>query len=63
MSDRELNIPQLNRSSHGDPALFGYAPAPRVRDLGNQSVSMTAVEDTCDLGAFPTWIRDIFQVW
>jgi len=51
VSDWELNIPQLNRRSHSDPALFGEAPASSVGDLSNQSVIVTSIEDASHFGA------------
>ncbi|PYR86656.1 MAG: hypothetical protein DMG19_12480 [Acidobacteria bacterium] len=32
-------------------------------DFGDQSVSMTAIENAGDLGTLPPWIEDLFQVW
>ncbi len=37
-------------------------PASRVRDLGDQSVSVTSIENTRHLGALTTRIRDALQV-
>jgi hypothetical protein len=62
VSNRELDFPQLNGSGHRDAAQTGDAPAPGVRDLGNESMSVTAVENAGDLGALPTRISDGFQM-
>jgi hypothetical protein len=34
-----------------------------VRDLGDQAMSMTSIEDARDLGTLSAWIGDVFQVW
>ena len=63
MSDRELDLSQLNGRSHGDASQTGDAPAAGVRSLGNESVCVTTIENARDLSALPTGIGDCFQMW
>jgi hypothetical protein len=57
----QLSIAQLNGSSHGNAAVTSEAPAPRMGNLGDQAVSMAAMEKTGDLGALAFSVGDRFQ--
>jgi hypothetical protein len=50
-------------SRHRNSTEFGNAPASRVRDFGDQTVSVTAIENAGYLGALPARIGDVFEVW
>src|SRR5690242_9245429 len=62
MENGKLNVAQLYGCGHGDASVFGYAPAARVRNLCNESVSVAAVENTRGLGAPTLRIGDAVQV-
>jgi hypothetical protein len=61
MGARELSIAELNGSSHGNAAVTSEAPAARMGDLGDQAVSMAAMQEAGDLGALAFSVGDRFQ--
>src|SRR5690242_11023762 len=62
MRDGKLNLTELYFCGHGDASVFCNTPAARVRNLGDESVGMTAVKDTRDFGAFALRIGNAVQV-
>ena len=52
---------KLDRSGHGDASQSSDAPAPGMGDLGDQAVSMTAMEKAGDLGALALRFADGFE--
>ena len=62
MSDWELDVAELNGTSHGDATVPGEAPRPGTWDFSDQAMSMTAIENARDFGALPVWIGDVFQM-
>jgi len=59
VSHRKLDVAELNGSSHGDAAVWSQTPAPGVWDLGDQSVSVTSIEDGGHFGAFAAGIGNV----
>src|SRR5262245_51909678 len=62
MENGKLNVAQLYCCGHGDASVFGNAPAARVRDLCNESVSVAAVENARGFGTPTFRIGDAVQV-
>ena len=62
MENGKLNVAQLYCCGHGDASVFGNAPAARVRNLCNESVSMAAVKNARDFAAPTLRIGDAGQV-
>ena len=52
----------MNGGGYGDAAQTGDAPSPGGRDLGNESVSVTPIENAGDLRTLPARIGDCFQM-
>ncbi len=61
MGARELSIAELNGSSHGNAAVTSETPAPRIGNLGDQAVSLAAMEKAGDLGALAFSVGNRFQ--
>ena len=61
MGARELTIAELNGSSHGNAAFTSEAPTARMGNLGDQAVSMAAVQKAGDFGALAFGVGNCFQ--
>ena len=62
MRDRKLDVAQLNGSGHRTAAVTCESPAAGMRDFGDETVSVTAVENASDLGALTARIGNVFQM-
>ena len=56
-----VNFAQLYGGGHGDASQSSDTPAPRMGDLGDQAMSMAAMEKAADFGALTLHVAERFE--